>query len=166
MKRYNFSQVNALVVDDYRFMRTLLKEVLGEIGFHEVHTAGDGDAATEILKQHPIDVVFLDWRMPKLDGIAFTQGVRSGEYGTDPYLPIIMVSGVTEAKQVQTALDAGVHSYVLKPVTPASLCQRLSQLIESPPQFVKTDSYFGPYRRNMLPPGKDTDEKQESRVAR
>ena len=89
--------------------------------------------------------------MPNLDGVAFTQGVRKGEYGNDPYLPILMVSGYTEENRVIKALDAGVHSYVLKPITPESLAERLSQVIEHPPRFVKTEDYFGPYRSTRIP---------------
>jgi two-component system chemotaxis response regulator CheY len=149
MAGYDFTRLNALVVDDYRYMRTLLAEMLREFGFHQVLTADDGIAATAILRASAIDVVFIDWHMPNLDGVAFTQGVRRGEYGNDPYLPILMVSGRTEQSSVRRALDAGVHSYVLKPITPQSLAERLSQLIENPPRFVKTDDYFGPYRQPL-----------------
>jgi CheY-like chemotaxis protein len=151
MASYDFSSLCALVVDDYRFMRMLLSEVLREFGFREVLSADDGSTAVDLLRTNAVDVVFLDWNMPKLDGIAFTEGVRSGAYGNDPYLPILMVSGFTEKSRVHKALDAGVHSYVLKPITPSSLGARLSQLIERPPHFIKTESYFGPYRRTRMP---------------
>ena len=77
--------------------------------------------------------------------------MRNGTYGNDPYLPIFMVSGYTEEHRVRKALDAGVHTYVLKPVTPQSIGLRLTQIIESPPRFIKTDSYFGPYSAMQRP---------------
>lgn len=151
MAGYDFSDLDALVDDDYLYMRTLVSEVLRTFGFRQVHTASDGLDAANILRQHSVDVVFIDWNMPNLDGVAFTQGVRKGEYGNDPYLPILMVSGYTEENRVIKALDAGVHSYVLKPITPESLAERLSQVIEHPPRFVKTEDYFGPYRSTRIP---------------
>jgi two-component system chemotaxis response regulator CheY len=111
-----------------------------------VLTADDGAIAADMLRKNPIDVVFLDWNMPNISGIEFTQGVRNGTYGNDPYLPVLMVTGHTGEKRILRALDAGVHAYVLKPITPQSLAERLTQVIENPPRFIKTDSYFGPYR--------------------
>jgi CheY-like chemotaxis protein len=153
MAGYDFSDLSALVVDDYRYMRNLMAEMLREFGFRQVLTADDGVAAVELLRKNAVDVVFLDWNMPNLDGIAFTEGVRSGAYGNDPYLPILMVSGYTAENRVVKALDAGVHAYVLKPITPRSIAERLTQLIERPPRFVKTDEYFGPYRHSRVPAG-------------
>lgn len=147
MSSYDFSQLRALVVDDHHFMRTLISEVLNEFGFQKVLTASDGVTAVELLRGNAIDVVFIDWKMPNLDGVAFTQGVRRGDFGNDPYLPIVMVSGYTEQSRIVDALDAGVHTYLLKPVTPNTIAERLTQVIENPPRFVKTDDYFGPYRR-------------------
>ena len=152
MAGYDFSELTVLVVDDYKYMRTLLSEVMSAFGFREVLSASDGQEAAELLRQQAVDVVFIDWNMPNLDGIAFTQGVRNGAYGKDPYLPIVMVSGYTEEGRIVEALNAGVHSYVLKPVTPEALGIRLSQIIEKPPRFIKTDSYFGPYRATHRPP--------------
>lgn len=155
MAGYDFSKLCALVVDDYDFMRSLLVQVLNEFGFRQVLAASDGAAAVDLLQRNEVDVVFLDWNMPNLNGLAFTRGVRDGTYGNDPYLPIFMVSGYTEEHRVRKALDAGVHTYVLKPVTPQSIGLRLTQIIESPPRFIKTDSYFGPYRPTPRPAADD-----------
>ena len=155
MTGYDFSSLTVLVVDDYKYMRTLLSEVLRVFGFRQVLSASDGQEAAELLRRNSVDVVFIDWNMPNLDGLAFTRGVRNGTYGNDPYLPIFMVSGYTEEHRVRKALDAGVHTYVLKPVTPQSIGLRLTQIIESPPRFIKTDSYFGPYRATQRPAADD-----------
>ena len=156
MAGYDFSELNALVVDDFRYMRTLLSEVLGGFGFQRILTADDGTTAADVLSKNPIDVVFIDWNMPNLTGVEFTKGVRNGTIGKDPYLPILMVSGYTEERHIIAALDAGVNTYVLKPVTPQSLAERLTQLIEYPPRFIKTEDYFGPYRSSRLPAAADS----------
>lgn len=146
MANYDFSHISILVVDDYRYMRKLIADVLGAFGFKNIHLANDGAMAAEILRKNRIDVVFIDWNMPNITGVEFTQGVRNGTYGNDPYLPILMVSGYTDENRIIKALEAGVHTYVLKPVTPESLAERLTQIIEHPPRFIQTDDYFGPYR--------------------
>jgi DNA-binding response OmpR family regulator len=70
-----------------------------------------------------------------------------------------MISGYTERAKIEAARDAGVNEFLAKPVTPQSLISRITEIIERPRAFVKTESYAGPDRRrrqtgNFFGPGR------------
>ena len=130
MPGYNFSAVNALVVDDYRFMRILLKEVLDEIGFQEVHTAGDGMAAAEILRANPIDVVFLDWHLPSARGEELVEAIRSQCPETCPRIVLIAGAGQESAIE-EAARRSGADSWICRPFETDHLHARLAPLLTS-----------------------------------
>jgi len=82
-----------------------------------------------------------------LDGVEFTRLVRNSPDSTNPYLPIIMMTGHSEKSRVVEARDAGVTEFVVKPITAKAILERMNAVIYKPRPFVKTDGYFGPDRR-------------------
>jgi two-component system, chemotaxis family, chemotaxis protein CheY len=118
--------MKAIVVDDSRAMRTILRRALAAQGF-EVIEAGDGRAAlTELEKAGPQDLALVDWNMPVMTGYELIVEVRNRRQ-LDP-MRIMMVTTETEASQVQKALDAGANEYVMKPFTEAALREKLMLL--------------------------------------
>lgn len=115
--------MKALVVDDSRAMRMILKRTLSQLGF-EVVEAGDGRQALDVLQvSGPVDVALVDWNMPVMTGYELIQEVR-GRRELDA-MPIMMVTTETEADQVTRALDAGANEYVMKPFTEDVLREKL-----------------------------------------
>ena len=115
--------MKALVVDDSRAMRMILKRTLSQLGF-EVVEAGDGRQALDVLQvSGPVDVALVDWNMPVMTGYELIQEVR-GRRELDA-MPIMMVTTETEADQVSRALDAGANEYVMKPFTEDVLREKL-----------------------------------------
>ena len=113
----------AIVVDDSRAIRTILKRSLGSLGF-EVAEAGDGKQALEtLLKSGPLDLALVDWNMPEMTGFELVQALRAQR----PFdaMAIMMVTTETEASQVQRAIDAGANEYVMKPFTDDVLREKL-----------------------------------------
>jgi two-component system chemotaxis response regulator CheY len=118
--------MHALVVDDSRVMRRLLGDMLRQIGF-EVSEAVNGHEAIEFLDGgNEPDVVLVDWNMPVMTGIDFVKIVREDERYQD--LRLMMVTSETEAKQMQTALDAGANEYVTKPFVKEVIADKLRLL--------------------------------------
>lgn len=107
-----------LVVDDSRIMRNILKnsfdekEPWGETQFID---APDGEAALEILNSQPIDILLLDWNMPKLDGLSLLKKVRQMEQYKK--LPTIMITSEAAKYNVIEALKVGVSDYIIKPAS-------------------------------------------------
>jgi two-component system, chemotaxis family, chemotaxis protein CheY len=118
--------MHALVVDDSKTIRMLLKEQLKGLGF-EVTEAVDGRQALNRLRSMTqVDLVLVDWNMPEMDGISFVRAVRSeSDYST---LPMMMVTTNAELSQVSKALEAGVNEYIMKPFTMDILREKLQLL--------------------------------------
>ena len=152
MKAYSLDNVSALVVDDNRFMRVIIVNVLRGLSIHHVAEARDGHEALEELRASPIDLVIMDWEMEGMNGMQLLQTIRSGKRGINPLVPVIVVSANTIARNVIQARDAGMTEFLAKPVSAASLYARIVAIIESPRRFVRTGSYFGPDRRRRFDP--------------
>ncbi len=147
MSRLKHLQV--LIVDDNSHMRAITASVLRSVGIVNIHEAQNGAVALERLRQHAIDLVFLDLRMDELDGLEFTRLVRNDPTSANPYLPIIMMTGHSEATRVIQARDAGVTEFLAKPITARAVLDRLNAVIVKSRPFIKTEGFFGPDRRRL-----------------
>jgi two-component system chemotaxis response regulator CheY len=118
--------MRALVVDDSRAVRIIIREILREMGA-EVVEAGDGRQALEQLRQNPeVELILVDWNMPVMDGLEFIRVVRS-QHCYDG-VRIVMVTTETESEQVTRALNAGANEYVMKPFNKEVLVAKLGLL--------------------------------------
>lgn len=143
----SLQSLNILLIDDNQHMRAITSAILQSAGMKKVREAADGSTGLEILRDHPIDLVIVDFNMFPLDGVEFTRLVRNSPDSVNPYLPIIMMTGHSEKSRVTEARDAGVTEFVVKPITAKAILDRLQAVIFRPRPFVKTDGYFGPDRR-------------------
>lgn len=115
--------MRALIIDDSKAMRMILKQVLCDFGF-DVAEASNGNEGLSRLKNMPNpDLITVDWNMPVMDGLSFVHAVRS-----DPALkrlPMIMVTTNNDLQQVAEALEAGANEYIMKPFTGKVLREKL-----------------------------------------
>jgi CheY-like chemotaxis protein len=110
-------------------MRDILKEsILETFPYIEVREAGDGKEAQKLLEREHFDIVLCDWEMPGLNGIDLLRWVRS----TPPLetLPFVMITGTTEKESVVECINAGVTDYIVKPLTPEALCQKIKKILK------------------------------------
>ena len=119
--------MRALVVDDSRAIRTVLKKMLTASGFDEIVEAGHGGEAVAALNAGPApDVILVDWNMPEMNGLELIRAVRG--MPEHRRIPIVMVTTETEADQVVKALAAGANEYVMKPFTKEIIDDKLDLL--------------------------------------
>jgi two-component system, chemotaxis family, chemotaxis protein CheY len=115
--------VRALVVDDSRAMRTILKKILLEIGF-EVAEAGHGLEGLDRLQENAeVDVALVDWNMPEMDGLEFVKAVRDNHAYAD--MKVMMVSAENDMTKIARALMVGADEYAMKPVTKDIIVEKL-----------------------------------------
>lgn len=145
--RYDLSALNVLVVEDNKNMQSLLRAILGALGVRHVRETGSGEEAFKELGHFAADIVITDWNMTPMDGLSFVRKVRNDPASPNPYVPIILLTGHTEATRVMEARDAGVNLFLAKPVSVTALAERLTTLIDHPVPFVRSATYFGPDRR-------------------
>jgi CheY-like chemotaxis protein len=150
------SRLQLLVVDDNRNMRLLCRTLLRGFGIRNVFEAADPVEAFEVLRHAPIDIVVTDCLMQPIDGIEFTRLLRTSKDSPNPYVPIVMMTGHSERSRVAAARDAGVHTFLVKPIAARNLIEHVMAAIQDERSFVRTRTYFGPDRR--IGRAKDTGE--------
>jgi two-component system chemotaxis response regulator CheY len=118
--------MRAIVIDDSRAMRTVLRRILSDLGF-EVVEAGNGREALTVIEETGMpDLAVVDWTMPVMNGLEFVVELRGREDGRA--VSIMMVTTESERAQVVRALAAGAHEYVFKPFTPDAIEAKLAIL--------------------------------------
>ncbi|HEY6038697.1 MAG TPA: response regulator [Kofleriaceae bacterium] len=116
--------MRALIVDDSRTMRLILKKQLAQLGFTEILEAGDGVEALRVLAQDAVpQVALIDWNMPNMSGIDLVTAVR--ENTAWDAMKVVMVTTEADLGRVQRALVQGANEYVVKPFTPQMLGAKL-----------------------------------------
>jgi two-component system chemotaxis response regulator CheY len=122
--------MNVLVVDDFLTMRRILKNILKQVGFSNMHEAEDGAQALEIIKSgNPkVDLVIADWNMPKMTGIELLKAIRAD--AATKSMPVIMVTAEAQKSRVLEAVQAGVSNYIVKPFTAETVKAKLDQVFK------------------------------------
>ena len=148
----DYGAISVLLVDDNRHMLSLMRHMLRAIGVRHMHESLDAAEAFETCKSSTIDLIITDLKMDPLDGIEFVKLLRTAEDSPNKYVPIIMLTGVTERRVVEQARDAGVTEFLAKPIGPRDLMHRIWRIVDQPRPFVRAPGYFGPDRRRRAPP--------------
>ncbi len=101
-----------MIAEDEALIRMDLAEMLAEEGYDVVGQAGDGETAVQLAEQHRPDLVVLDVKMPRLDGIAAAQRIASQRIA-----PVVILTAFSQRDLVERARDAGAMAYLVKPFT-------------------------------------------------
>ncbi|PIW30700.1 MAG: two-component system response regulator [Rhodospirillales bacterium CG15_BIG_FIL_POST_REV_8_21_14_020_66_15] len=145
---YDFSALRVLVVDDSFHMRELVRTFLEGFGIKEVTVSSDAEEAFDFLVNMDPDLIITDWNMAPVSGLEFVERIRKSANVPNRFVPIIMLTGYTEMKRVEEARDAGINSFLAKPISAASLYKRLVTSVQDKRQYVESSGgYFGPDRR-------------------
>jgi DNA-binding NtrC family response regulator len=101
---------NILIVEDEPKMRRLLELNLGEDGFTTL-SAGDAEAGIKLLREHAVDLVLTDLKLPGMNGLEFLQAVKR----QNAALPVVVMTAFGSVETAVEAMKAGASDYVLKP---------------------------------------------------
>lgn len=119
-------QVHALIIDDSRAMRAILKRILSRLGFKTTE-AENGLQGLQRLQEHDdIAIALVDWNMPEMNGYDFVKEVRANKENHELWL--MMVTTETEMSRVVKAMAAGANEYVMKPFTDDVIIDKLRLL--------------------------------------
>lgn len=116
-----------LVIDDEDTVRALFREVLEEIG-HMVLTAKDGTEGLELVKREEVDLVFLDLKMPGMNGVETFREIKTEK----PTLPVVIITGYPDSDMMAQALAQGPFAIMNKPF-------RVKDILEAVNSFLGTD---------------------------
>jgi response regulator NasT len=104
------------VAEDESLIRMDIVETLRDNGFDVVGEAGDGEAAVALAKELRPDLVVMDVKMPKLDGIS-----AADQLNKEHVAPVVLLTAFSQKELVERATEAGALAYVVKPFTPNDL---------------------------------------------
>jgi two-component system chemotaxis response regulator CheY len=117
-----------MVVDDMEPLRRVVRAMLKNLGYLNVLEASSGQQGLQVLEKtfligKPVEVILSDWQMPGMTGIEFLEVVRTTEQYA--HLPFIMITAEGQREQILAAIQGGVSSYLIKPISPAVLEEKL-----------------------------------------
>ena len=116
-----------LIVDDYKTTLRIIRNLLRQLGFHNVDEATDGTRALRMIRERPYGLVISDWNMEPMTGIELLREVRADEKVKET--PFIMVTAESKTENVIAAKQAGVNNYIVKPFTAETLKQKMVAVI-------------------------------------
>jgi two-component system, chemotaxis family, chemotaxis protein CheY len=119
--------INVLIVDDYKTMLRIIKNLLNQIGFNNVDEATDGGMAFTKLKEKKYGLVISDWNMEPMSGYELLQKVRAED--SLKAIPFIMVTAESKTENVVAAKQAGVSNYIVKPFNAETLKQKIESVM-------------------------------------
>ncbi len=119
--------MNVLIVDDYRTMLRIIRNLLKQIDFDNVDEATDGVQALTKLRAGNFGLVISDWNMEPMTGLQLLQEVRGDAKLKDT--PFIMITAESKAENVVAAKAAGVSNYIVKPFNAETLKSKIEKVL-------------------------------------
>ena len=120
-------EMTILIVDDYKTMLRIIRNLLKQLGFNNVDEATDGAAALQKLRGKEYNLVISDWNMEPMTGYQLLKEIRSDEKMQE--MPFIMITAESKTENVIAAKKAGVNNYIVKPFNAATLKTRMTSVI-------------------------------------
>ena len=119
--------MNLLIVDDYKTMLRIIRNLLKQIDFHNVEESTDGADALARLRAHHFDLVISDWNMYPMTGLQLLQEIRAdAKLRTTPF---IMITAESKSENVIAAKQAGVSNYIVKPFNAETLRDKIEKVL-------------------------------------
>ena len=118
-----------LIVDDYKTMLRIIRNLLRQLGFNNVEEASDGGTALQKMRRQDFGLVISDWNMDPMTGLQLLKEVRSDDRLKKT--PFIMVTAESKTENVIAAKKAGVNNYIVKPFSPVDLVARTRRMLET-----------------------------------
>jgi len=146
MRSIDFSNISVLVAEYNNYMRQTIRSILRTFNIGDIIEMQNPDDAWDMFCATPPDVVFADWA-PGFNGMGLLKKIRRDPKSPNPFVPIIVVTSMSDKKNVLTARDLGMTEFLAKPFSPKQIFLRLRIVAEQPRAFIKTGNFFGPDRR-------------------
>ncbi|RJF88104.1 response regulator [Oleomonas cavernae] len=120
-------QMPILIVDDYKTMLRIIRNLLKQLGFDNVDEATDGQQALSRLKAKPYSLVISDWNMEPMTGYDLLKEVRADDQLKKT--PFIMITAESKTENVIAAKQAGVNNYIVKPFNAETLKTKMRAVL-------------------------------------
>ena len=119
--------MNVLIVDDYKTMLRIIRNLLKQLDFNNVDEASDGSEALTKLRAGNFGLVISDWNMAPMTGLDLLKEVRADSRLRT--LPFIMITAESKTENVIAAKQAGVSNYIVKPFNAETLREKIEKVM-------------------------------------
>lgn len=119
--------MNILIVDDYKTMLKIIRNLLNQLGFNNIDESTTAPAALEMVSKKDYGLIISDWNMEPMTGLEFLQKIRTNE--KTKALPFIMITAESKTENVIIAKKAGVSNYIVKPFNANVLKDKLTAVL-------------------------------------
>ena len=119
--------MNVLIVDDYKTMLRIIRNLLKQLEFDNVEEATDGAEALAKLRAGHFGLVISDWNMEPMTGLDLLKEVRADS--RLKHLPFIMITAESKTENVVAAKQAGVSNYIVKPFNAETLREKIEKVL-------------------------------------
>jgi two-component system chemotaxis response regulator CheY len=119
--------MNVLIVDDYKTMLRIIRNLLKQIDFNNVEEATDGVDALAKMRANNFGLVISDWNMAPMTGLQLLQEVRAD--ARLKQTPFIMITAESKTENVVAAKQAGVSNYIVKPFNAETLKEKIEKVL-------------------------------------
>jgi len=122
--------LNVLIVDDSKIIRKIIAKTLRLTGIeiNQIHEAGNGQEALEVMDKEWIDIVFTDINMPVMGGMEMVERMKAD--GLMQSVPVIVISTEGSETRIKQLIQKGVKAYLRKPVAPEKLRDVVKDVLE------------------------------------
>jgi two-component system, response regulator PdtaR len=133
-----------VIAEDEALIRLDLREMLEEEGYVVVAEAGDGEQAVALTEAHRPDLVVLDVKMPRLDGISAAERIAAARLA-----PVVVLTAFSQREVVERARDAGAMAYLVKPFTKADLVPALEMAMARYDELITLEAEVSDLRERL-----------------
>ncbi|GAB4447679.1 MAG: response regulator [Chloroflexi bacterium OHK40] len=138
------AQIRLVIADDESIIRLNLKETLVGLGYLVVGEAGDGVSVINIARELKPDLVLMDIKMPKLDGIQAAKILTE-----EKIAPVVLLTAYSDRELVERAKEAGVVNYVVKPFREAELLPAIDIAMARYQEFLEMDRQIADLKETL-----------------
>lgn len=143
----NLRDLIILIAEPSSYISMLIHSMLRGFGANKVLEVRNSNSVLHALTAQKIDILICDARLPPHGGLSLTRAIRGKKDNEHRTIPILIMAGDSRESTIKAARDVGANMVIAKPISPASLYDRLNWIAFNPRKFVDTDTYFGPDRR-------------------
>lgn len=137
-------QRRVVIAEDEALIRLDLKEMLEEEGYVVVGEAGDGEQAVALAQALTPDLVVLDIKMPRVDGISAAERIAGARIA-----PVVIVTAFSQRELVERARDSGAMAYLVKPFTKADLLPAIEMAMARYDETAALEAEVGDLRERL-----------------
>ena len=127
-------KLRVIVAEDESLIRMDIVEILRENDFEVVAEASDGEQAVALAEEHKPDLMVMDVKMPKMDGISAAEQIAKFN------IPVVLLTAFSQTELVERASQAGAMAYIVKPFTPNDLLPAIRIAISRHDQILALES--------------------------